>query len=109
MAPPAFRYVNRRFVPLRWDFFERYDLLCTREDCPVMVMIQISTEHEGSHADPGPLGINKEDVATLDYSVDELLKEPAKFLQGIFEVYEYWRKLGKRRVWTPDRRWWNKP
>lgn len=109
VQPPilAYRWVGGRGIPLHIDFFGRYDIMVAFPEWHVLVLIQVSTEAEYSHADPGPMGFCNvgDGVGRI---VEDLMGHPEEFRHGIYEVYAYWRKLGKRGKWMPDRRWWRR-
>ena len=106
---PLYRtqYVGKgRVVPVHVDFFGRYDFMAAWPEYHLMILVQASTETEGSHADPGPMGFcNAIPIGAL---VEDLMTHPEHFLHMVVEVYVYYRKLGPRGRWTPDRRWWRR-
>jgi len=107
IAWPEYRMApgGRPFVGYR-DFFHRYDLMAARPDVGMLVLLQVSTESESSHQDPGPLGMNPEDIDVVMVP-DKMLKVPEIYDPGVYEIYVFYRKL-KARGWVADRRWWTR-
>jgi hypothetical protein len=88
------------------DFFNAYDLIAISRDRRVVVLVQVSTESQGSH--DKPLGVGE---IRYDFHPDRLLEQwpslginaPSEY--SVHELYVYYRKL-KGRGWVAERRWW---